>query len=64
MKDFFFADMLPVEVFMSILHSLQHCNKIPGLGKNQHKTLTIKNCITEFRENICLKISRPDKYGK
>ena len=52
-----YAAMLPVIVFMSILYT-----------KNQHKTIAITICETEFREKISLKITRPDasllKQGK
>ena len=42
------------------MYTLQLCNKILSLRKNQHKAITLTYCKTEFRENICLKISRPD----
>ena len=44
----FFPDMLPVKVLVSILYSIQHCNKIPSLRKNQHNTITLRICKTEF----------------
>ena len=47
--------------------TLQHSNKILSLRKNQHKIKTITICETEFRENVYLKVTRPDvlllKYG-
>ena len=39
---------------------LKHGNKIPSLRKNQHKTISLAICKTELKENICLKITRPD----
>ena len=33
------------------ISTLQHCNKIPSLRKNQHKTITATICKTEYREN-------------
>ena len=44
---FSYADMLPVKVLMS--NTLQHCYKIPSLGKNQHKNITTTIGKTEFR---------------
>ena len=48
--------------------ALQHCNKILNLGKNQHTTIITTFCNTEFRENICLKMTWPNvrllKYGE
>ena len=33
------------------VYTLHHCNKIPSLKKNQHKTITRIICKTEYREN-------------
>ena len=41
---FSYADMLPAKAVMSILYTLQHCNKIPSFRKIQHKTITITIC--------------------
>ena len=61
---FSFADMLPVEILMPILYSIVIKSQVQE--KNHYKTITI--CKTEFAENICLKITRPDvhllKYGE
>ena len=65
-QEFFSAEMLPVMIFISILW--KHCNKIPSLRKNQNKIMDQTICKSEFRENICLKITRPDglllNYGE
>ena len=31
--------------------ALHHCNQTSSLTKNQHKTITITICKTEYREN-------------
>ena len=58
--------MLPVKIFMSILHGIVIKSQI--LEKNQHKTITLAICETEFRENLCLKITwlhvRLQNYGE
>ena len=51
---------------MSILYSFAIKSEV--LEKINIKPLTITICKTEFTENICLKITRPDvpllKYGE
>ena len=51
--------MLPVEVFMCILYSIVIKSQVQE--KNQCKTIIITICKIEFRENICLKIARPNE---
>ena len=62
---FSFADMLPLEVLMSVLYSIVIKSQVK---KNQHKTTTKTICKTTFTVSICLKITRPDvrllKYGE
>ena len=41
--------------------ALQHCNKIPGLRKNQHKIKTTTICETEYRERtIAVFVAMPE----
>ena len=38
-------------IYVIYVYILHHCNKILSLRKNQHKTIIITICKTEYREN-------------
>ena len=48
---FSFADMFPVRLTISI-YTIEQCNKISSLRKNQNETIGLTIRRTEFRENI------------
>ena len=56
-QGFFLSLICLLDIFV---YSLRHFNEFPSLRKNQHKTINLTICKTEFRENICLKITWPD----
>ena len=52
--------MPPVKVLTSAFYSI--VIKFQVQEKNQRKTIALTICKTEFKENNCLKIARPDGH--